>query len=72
VNAAPSRAVQNPLFDVTKRLVRDAEDSSQIIAFTLIFLWRNDFRCILWRINKTGGTLEVLSIWLFGGRVGLV
>jgi len=61
------------LFDVTQRLVSDAKDSSQIIAFTLVFPWRDDFRWILWRINKTGGALEMmLSIWLFGGRVGMV
>lgn len=72
MNAAPSLVAQGSLLHLTERLVTGAQDSSQIIAFALVFFWRDDFGCIVGRINKVGGAFEMLSIRLFGARVGMV
>jgi len=60
VDAAASRAADNPLFDVAKSLVGDVKQAPQIIALALVFLRAHDFGVIIWRINQARYTLEGL------------
>jgi hypothetical protein len=69
VNAAASVTVHS-LFDVAKRLIRDAEEATKIIPLARLFACGNYFRIIILRVNQTRDPLEILLRGIFsGGRV---
>ena len=45
--------------DVAERFIGNVKEAPQIIAFALLFLGRNDFGGIVWRIHQARDTLEV-------------
>jgi hypothetical protein len=44
---------------VAERFIGNVKEAPQIIALALLFLGRNDFGVIVWRIHEARYTLEV-------------
>jgi hypothetical protein len=60
------------LCEVAKRLIRDAEEATEIIALALLFVCGNYFRIIIARVNQTRDPLEILlRVIFFGGWMGI-
>jgi hypothetical protein len=58
---------------VAKRLIRDAEEATEIIALARLFVCGNCFRIIISRVNQTRDPLESLLRGIFfGGWMGMI